>query len=234
MSGFNFQEGEVILVDKPLHWTSFDVVNKVRHALKQRFKVKNFKVGHAGTLDPLATGLLVLCTGKKTKVIEQFQAEDKEYTGIIMLGATTPSSDLETEVITGFPTEHISADLIVETAKLFLGDIQQIPPLFSAKKVDGKRAYELARKGRKDVLAAVSVRISEFEITKVEMPEVHFRVRCSKGTYIRSIARDFGEALQSGAYLAALCRTRSGSFKIEDALTVDQITEIIQHTAVLE
>lgn len=232
MEGFDFLQGEVLLVDKPLNWTSFDVVNKIRYKLKQHFKVKNFKVGHAGTLDPLATGLLVLCTGKKTKIIEQFQAEEKEYTGVFVLGATTPSSDLEKEVDATWPTHHITEEMVYQATEKFKGSFLQVPPLFSAKKVDGKRAYELARKGRKDTLAAVPVLITEFEIQKIEMPKVFFRVVCSKGTYIRSLARDFGEALESGAYLTNLCRTKSGNFKLEDALTVDQINAIIEQMPV--
>lgn len=217
----DYQSGQVLLIDKPLHWTSFQVVNKLRWELKQTFKLKNIKVGHAGTLDPLATGLLVLCTGKMTKQIDTFQAQIKEYTGTIVLGSTTPSFDLETEINDTFPTEHITSELILETTKQFIGDIQQFPPVFSAIKKDGKRLYEFARAGEDVEIKARTVNISEFEITKINGLQIDFRVVCSKGTYIRSLANDFGKALQSGAHLSALRRTKIGNFDVNNSLTLE-------------
>jgi tRNA pseudouridine55 synthase len=230
-----FLTGKVLLIDKPLEWTSFDAVNKIRWQLKQFTGVKKIKVGHAGTLDPLATGLLIICTGKFTKRIEEFQAQEKEYTGTFMIGASTPSSDLEKEIDRYFPTDHITDEMIHKTTKNFTGIIDQSPPLFSAIKVDGKRAYDLARKGDETILPTRKVEISSFEITSIrrsafsttlehagQLIEVDFCVVCSKGTYIRSLARDFGKALNSGAYLSALRRTRIGEFKIEDAVTVEK------------
>ena len=207
----------VLLINKPLEWTSFDVVNKLRNKLKIK------KIGHAGTLDPLATGLLILCTGKMTKRIDEFQAQEKEYTGTFVIGQTTPSHDLETEV--SAPTEigHITDDLINQTAQKFTGVIQQIPPAHSAIKIDGKRAYALARKGEDVILKPREVLVSIFEITEIEKPKVRFRIVCSKGTYIRSLARDFGTELGTGAYLAELCRTRIGEFKLADAQELDQL-----------
>ncbi|NJN43101.1 MAG: tRNA pseudouridine(55) synthase TruB [Flammeovirgaceae bacterium] len=208
---------KVLLVNKPLHWTSFDVVNKLRYKLKIK------KIGHAGTLDPLATGLLILCTGKMTKRIEEFQGLEKEYTGKFILGQTTPSFDLETTPTNPVDLSEIQHSHIHHAAVKFVGDIQQTPPLYSAIKIDGKRAYEYARKGEAKVLKQRTVHISEFEITSVQLPVVVFRVVCSKGTYIRSLARDFGEALGVGAYLSELCRTRIGKFKLTDALTIEEI-----------
>ena len=213
------EPGQVLLIDKPLHWTSFDVVRKLKYGLKVK------KIGHAGTLDPLATGLLILCTGKMTKQIDTYQAQEKEYTGTLILGKTTPSIDLETQVNAEFPTQHIDNQLIIDATARFIGEIEQVPPIFSAIKIDGKRAYEKARQGQTEADVAIKPRritITEFEITNIEMPEVSFRVVCSKGTYIRSLVRDFGLALQSGAYMSALCRTRIGAFKLEDALTIEQ------------
>ncbi|CAN5906341.1 tRNA pseudouridine(55) synthase TruB [soil metagenome] len=228
-----FVTGKVLLIDKPLKWTSFDAVNKIRWQLKQKLQQK-LKVGHAGTLDPLATGLLIICTGKFTKRIDEFQAQEKEYTGTFVIGASTPSSDLEQEVNEYFPTEHITDEMIQAATKKFIGEIDQSPPLFSAIKVDGKRASKMARKGDETILPTRKVEIREFEITgirylfstsleqtAVQLIEVDFRVSCSKGTYIRSLARDFGKALESGAYLSALRRTRIGEFKIEDAVTIE-------------
>jgi len=207
----------VLLVNKPLRWTSFDVVRKLRYKLKIR------KIGHAGTLDPLATGLLILCTGKMTKRIEEFQAQEKEYTGRFVIGQTTPSNDLETEVSVPSDISHITKEQIYEATRQFIGLIDQVPPMHSAIFVDGKRAYELARKGKHVDLKSRQVTISDFEITTIELPSVGFRVVCSKGTYIRSLARDFGQALGVGAYLAELCRTRIGAFRLEDAKQIEEI-----------
>ncbi|HXU25845.1 MAG TPA: tRNA pseudouridine(55) synthase TruB [Bacteroidia bacterium] len=215
----NRVDGEVLLVDKPYHVTSFEVVNKVKIAIKKIFPEK-IKVGHAGTLDPLATGLLIICTGKKTKQIEQIQALEKEYTGTFFVGATTPCFDKEKEVDFTFPTEHITEELIVEAVKKFTGKQMQTPPIYSAVHVDGKRAYDLAREGVVEIkISPKEVDIKLFEITRIALPEIDFKVVCSKGTYIRSLARDFGLALNSGAYLTALRRTRIGDFRVENALT---------------
>jgi tRNA pseudouridine55 synthase len=216
-ASMDFEEGAVLLIDKPYRWTSFDVVGKVRGALRKKLGKKNIKVGHAGTLDPLATGLLILCTGKFTKKIDEYQAQEKEYTGTFFVGATTPCYDLEKPVDKHFPTDHITEEMIYTAAKKFTGTIEQVPPLFSAVWVDGKRAYELAREGKEAEVKAKTVTISEFEITGIQLPEVHFRVVCSKGTYIRSLARDFGAELGSGGHLTALCRTRIGSFRLDEA-----------------
>lgn len=217
----DYQTGQVLLIDKPLNWTSFQVVNKIRWEIRRAFKLKKIKVGHAGTLDPLATGLLVICTGKMTKQIDTFQAQIKEYTGTFVLGSTTPSFDLETEIDQYFPTEHITDELIHKTTTRFLGDIAQFPPVFSAIKKDGKRLYEFARAGETVEIASRQVHISEFEITQIDNLKVHFRVVCSKGTYIRSLAHDFGKALNCGAHLITLRRTRIGNFTIENAQTLD-------------
>ena len=208
---------QVLLIDKPLTWTSFQVVNKIRWEIRQRFSIKKIKVGHAGTLDPLATGLLILCTGKFTKKIDQFQAQIKEYTGEITLGATTPSYDLESEVDKEFPTGHITEESIYKATEKFIGEIDQKPPIFSALKKDGKRLYELARAGEEVEVKSRKITISEFEITKIDFPKVEFKVVCSKGTYIRSLAYDFGLALDSGAHLSALRRTKIGDFSVADA-----------------
>jgi tRNA pseudouridine55 synthase len=225
----NFQEGEVILVDKPLNWTSFDVVNKIRWNIKQKLGVKKIKVGHAGTLDPLATGLLILCTGKKTKTIETIQADRKTYTGTILLGKTTPSFDLETEFNQDFPLEHINESLMDAVRETFLGEINQVPPVFSAKQIDGKRAYDLARAGKEVVMKSNKVTIYSFSIDSARFPEIDFEICCSKGTYIRSIAYDFGHKLNSGGTLIALRRTKSGEFDIKNAYSVDEIIEIINN-----
>ena len=217
MTEENFKNGQVLLIDKPLEWTSFQVVNKLRWHIRQKFGIKKIKVGHAGTLDPLATGLLIICTGKFTKKINEYQGQIKEYTGEFTLGATTPSYDLETEVNETFSTKHITEELIHTTTKQFIGEINQIPPIFSALKKDGKRLYELAREGKTTEINARKVNISEFEITKIELPKVNFRVVCSKGTYIRSLAYDFGKALNSGAHLSKLRRTKIGNFTVEGA-----------------
>lgn len=215
----DFQEGKVVLIDKPLHWSSFQAVNKVKWSLKKHLGLKKIKVGHAGTLDPLATGLLIVCTGKFTKRISELQGMEKEYTGTFYLGATTPSYDLETEVNETFPTDHIDEKLIYDTLPQFVGEIDQKPPVFSAIKKDGKRLYEHARKGEEVEIAFRKTTIHEFEITRIALPEVDFRVVCSKGTYIRSLAYDFGIALQSGAHLTALRRTKIGTFSVEDAIS---------------
>lgn len=219
-SAKDYLDGQVLLIDKPLEWTSFDAVNKLRYAIRKNLNIKKIKVGHAGTLDPLATGLLIICTGKFTKKINEYMGQEKEYTGIIRLGGTTPSYDLESEIDKVYPTEHITEEAIRHATAQFTGDIEQVPPLFSAIKKDGERAYELARKGEDVKLKSRVVNIREFEITHIESNDVHFRVSCSKGTYIRSLANDFGKALGSGAHLAKLRRTRIGEFSVEDATDV--------------
>lgn len=228
-TGEDYLSGQVLLIDKPLNWTSFQVVNKLRWEIRQAFSIKKIKVGHAGTLDPLATGLLVICTGKMTKQIDTFQGQIKEYTGTITLGNTTPSFDLETEANETFPTEHITKDLIYKTTEQFTGEIQQFPPVFSALKKDGKRLYEFARAGETVEIKARTVHISEFEITKIDtstapstsLIKVAFRVVCSKGTYIRSLANDFGKALNSGAHLSALRRTKIGDFNVNKSVSIE-------------
>ena len=217
----DFQAGQVLLIDKPLNWTSFQVVNKLRWKIRKTFNIKKIKVGHAGTLDPLATGLLVICTGKMTKQINTFQGQIKEYTGTIVLGSTTPSFDLETDIDKTFPVDHISEKLIHETTKQFIGEIEQLPPVFSAVKKDGKRLYEFARAGEDVEIKPRVVTIKCFEITKIESKSIEFRVVCSKGTYIRSLAHDFGKALNSGAHLCALRRTKIGDFHVDDALSIE-------------
>lgn len=219
------ERNEVLLIDKPLKWTSFDVVNKVRYAGKYK------KVGHAGTLDPLATGLLILCTNKKTKEIDTYQAQEKEYTGTLVLGKTTPSVDLETEFDAEYPVDHITPEALTAAVAQLSGTIEQIPPAHSAIKVNGKRAYESARKGEEVVIKSRQVEIKEFDIDTTNFPEVSFRIVCSKGTYIRSLVRDFGVLLQSGAYMSSLRRTRIGNFKIENALTLEQFLENIRNFA---
>lgn len=223
----DYLSGQVLLIDKPLHWTSFQVVNKLRWEIRRAFKIKKIKVGHAGTLDPLATGLLVICTGKMTKNIDRFQAQTKEYTGTFVLGSTTPSYDLETEIDQTFPTEHLTESLIRKTTKQFIGDISQFPPVFSALKKDGKRLYEFARAGETVDIPSRQVHISEFEITRIHDREVDFRVVCSKGTYIRSLAHDFGKALNSGAHLSQLRRTKIGDFDVNDAVSVESFIEAL-------
>lgn len=224
---FNFQEGEVLLIDKPLEWTSFDVVNKIRYSIRRKLNVKKVKVGHAGTLDPLATGLLIICTGKFTKRIDEFQAQEKEYTGTFYLGATTPSFDKETEIDNEYPTSHITKEMLEETSQKFTGEILQVPPLFSAIKIKGERAYNKARKNQDVKLQPRKISIPEFEITEIKLPEISFRVTCSKGTYIRSLARDFGESLNSGAYLSSLRRTKIGNFNVENSMSVEEMVDTI-------
>ena len=225
MTEEDFKNGQVLLIDKPLTWTSFQAVNKIRWHIKQRFNLKKIKVGHAGTLDPLATGLLIICTGKQTKEINTYQGQIKEYTGTFTLGATTPSYDLETEVNETFSIDHITEDLLKQTTQKFIGDIKQKPPIFSAIKKDGKRLYELARKGETTEIKSRTVTVSEFEITKIALPNVQFRVVCSKGTYIRSLAYDFGKALDSGAHLSVLRRTKIGDFSVDNAESIEGFIE---------
>ncbi|HZY36003.1 MAG TPA: tRNA pseudouridine(55) synthase TruB [Mucilaginibacter sp.] len=220
----DFAEGQLLLVNKPYKWTSFDVVGKIRNA----FKPLKLKVGHAGTLDPLASGLLIICTGKLTKQIDTFQAQEKEYTGTLVLGATTPSYDLEMAIDQQFDTSTITDEKIFEATKQFIGELQQYPPAHSAVKVDGQRLYEKARRGEEVELRARTVTINEFEITGIALPEVNFRVVCSKGTYIRSLINDFGKALNNGAYLSRLRRTRSGDYNIEDAYEVMELVNTIR------
>lgn len=221
----NFKEGEVLYFDKPLKWTSFAVVNKIRYHICRKLGVKKIKVGHAGTLDPLATGVMIICTGKATKRIEEFQYHTKEYIATLQLGATTPSFDLEKEIDATYPTEHITRELVEETLKRFVGSIEQIPPVFSACKVDGKRAYDLARKGEEVELKPKTLVIDEIELLECNLPQIRIRVVCSKGTYIRALARDIGEALNSGAHLTGLIRTRVGEVKLEDCLSVESFPE---------
>ncbi|HEY0030740.1 MAG TPA: tRNA pseudouridine(55) synthase TruB [Bacteroidia bacterium] len=230
----DFRTGEVILIHKPLTWTSFQVVNKMKWLIKNHpsllldGKKVQPKVGHAGTLDPLATGLLIVCTGKQTKSIESYQAQEKEYTGTFHIGATTPCFDLEKEVDAHYPTDHITDQQIRDTTAQFMGAIQQTPPLYSAIKIDGKRAYDIARAGQTAEIKPKEITISEFEITRIALPEVDFRIVCSKGTYIRSLARDFGLALGSGAHLTALCRTRIGTYKLSDAMSIEAFEKSVK------
>ncbi len=228
ISAEDFQEGQVLLIDKPLHWSSFQAVNKIKWSLKKHLGLKKIKVGHAGTLDPLASGLLIICTGKFTKRIMELQGMEKEYTGTFHVGATTPSYDLETEVNETFGTDHIDENLIMQTLPQFTGEIDQKPPVFSAIKKDGKRLYEHARKGEEVEIASRKITIHEFEITRIALPEIDFRVVCSKGTYIRSLAYDFGVALQSGAHLTALRRTKIGEYSVDNAITPDAFEASVQ------
>lgn len=222
---YDFINGEILLFDKPLGWTSFDLVNKVRSFLCRELKIKKLKVGHAGTLDPLATGLMIICTGKATKQVERLQSEGKEYLATLKLGATTPSFDLETEEDRQYPAGHITPDRLEAVLQQFTGTLQQLPPLFSAVKINGKRAYEHARRGTDPVLTEKTVVIHNIELVSFEMPQLELRVSCSKGTYIRALARDIGTALDSGAYLTALRRTRSGDFYVQKAFTFETFRE---------
>ena len=221
--------GVVLLMDKPLTWTSFNVVAKVRGVFSRFNRVKRFKVGHTGTLDPLASGLLILCAGKATKRITEFMDQEKEYTGTITFGATTPSFDMETEIDVTFPTAHLEEGNIKEAMKGFLGEIMQKPPVYSAKQIDGKRAYDLVRAGKKVNVLKAPVEVAQFELTDIRLPEVDFRVRCSKGTYIRSLAHDLGKALNTGAYLSALRRTASGEYRVEDALSIEDVQKALKN-----
>lgn len=223
----DFLNGITLLVDKPKGWTSFDVVNKIRFALRRYTGDKKIKVGHAGTLDPMATGLLVICTGKSTKLLHEYQGFSKVYTGTILLGATTPSYDLETEIDARFPTEHLTPELLETTRQQFLGEIAQLPPMYSAIKVEGEALYKKARKGESIELQPRQIRIDAFDLTRMELPEVDFYVACSKGTYIRSLAYDFGKALHSGGCLSALRRTQIGDFKVEDAWQVADFVDAV-------
>jgi len=216
-----YADGQVLLLNKPLRWTSFDIVNKIKYQLR-------CKVGHAGTLDPLASGLLIICTGKFTKRISEFQNQEKEYTGSFFLGATTASFDLEKEPDIFFDIKGISEEQILKTAKTFVGELLQSPPAFSSVKKDGERLYDIARRGEKVDIEKRKVLLSEFEITKIEFPLIHFRIVCSKGFYVRSLADDFGKALNNGAYLASLCRTRIGDFFLKDALEINTFVEQIK------
>lgn len=224
---FDFEAGELLLLDKPYTWTSFDVVNYIRNFLRVKIIGKKIKTGHAGTLDPLATGLLIVCTGRMTKSIQAIQDADKEYTGTLVLGATTPSFDLEKEIDARYPVDHINEDMVRQAALNLTGPMEQMPPVFSAIKIDGKRAYKFARKEQETIMKARPVEIYDFEVTGIAFPEVSFRVAVSKGTYIRSLVRDFGLALESGAYLKDLRRTRIGSYHIGDALDPRALTEYI-------
>jgi tRNA pseudouridine55 synthase len=231
MSAEDYLEGQVLLIDKPLTWSSFQAVNKLKYILKRKYDLpKKFKIGHAGTLDPLATGLLIICTGKFTKKITEIQAQAKEYTGTITVGATTPSYDLETQIDATFPTEHLNEALIIETTKQFLGEINQKPPVFSAIKKEGKRLYEHARAGEEVEIEARKTTIYEFEITKINLPEISFRVECSKGTYIRSLAFDFGKALNSGAYLSELRRTKIGDYAVVNGINPEEFEKQLLST----
>lgn len=226
---FDFKAGEVLLVNKPLEWTSFDVVNKLRYTIKHKLGIKKIKVGHAGTLDPLADGLLIICTGKKTKTIESLMGLEKVYSGIITLGATTPSYDLETEIDQTFPTDHITEHLILDTAQNMEGEYDQYPPIFSAKKVKGKKAYDLARKGEEVILKPKKIAIHSFQVTQIKENEVYFKISCSKGTYIRSIAHDFGKLLNSGGHLSALKREAIGEYDLKNALNVEEWIQTIKN-----
>ncbi len=223
-----YEKGTVLLINKPLEWTSFDVVNKIRYAIKKRYQLKKIKVGHAGTLDPLATGLLIICTGKKTKEIDQYQGQDKIYSGCIYLGATTPSYDRETPENATFETKHITHELITETMKQFEGDINQFPPLFSAIKQNGEALYKSARRGEVKEVASRKLHIEYFRAIKIELPYLYFEAKCSKGTYIRSLAYDLGKALESGGYLFSLCRDAIGDFQLQNAHSIDELIEEIE------
>lgn len=224
---FDFVEGEILHFDKPLHWTSFRLVKILRGHIHRKLGMKNFKVGHAGTLDPLATGVMTVCTGRATKLIPMLQDSDKEYVATVRLGATTPSFDMETAVDAEFPVSHITRERVEEVLASFVGEIEQVPPLFSAVKIDGKRAYRLARKGRDVELKAKRIKISELEMLEFSQSEIVVRVVCSKGTYIRSLARDIGAALDSGGCLTALRRTRVGDVRVEQCYDVSQIEDIV-------
>jgi tRNA pseudouridine55 synthase len=228
MTAEDYKEGQVILIDKPLEWTSFQAVNKVRWLIRKSFNIKKIKVGHAGTLDPLATGLLIICSGKFTKKIDTFQAQEKEYTGTFTIGATTPSYDLETEIDKTFDISEITSEKIHQATKQFLGEIKQKPPVFSALKKEGKRLYEYARAGEEVEIPFRTITISEFEITKIDLPKIDFRVVCSKGTYIRSLANDFGKALNNGAHLSALRRTKIGDYSVKNAIGIEAFEASLQ------
>jgi tRNA pseudouridine55 synthase len=223
-----FEEGQLLLFNKPLYWTSFDLVNKVRIMIRSTLGIKKIKVGHAGTLDPLASGLMIICTGSATKKISEFSDLDKEYLATLHPGATTPSFDLETETDGKFPVDHITRELVLQTLNSFLGEQKQTPPMHSAKFIEGKRAYEFARKGIKKELEPVNIVYKEIELVSFSLTEIIIRMRCSKGTYIRAFARDFGQALNSGCYLSALERTAIGTFRLTDAYTIEKFAEYLQ------
>ncbi|MDE6637929.1 MAG: tRNA pseudouridine(55) synthase TruB [Muribaculaceae bacterium] len=223
----DFISGEIIAVDKPLGWTSFDAVKRIRGAIQRKLNIKKFKVGHAGTLDPLATGVLIICTGRATRDIERLQNGTKEYVATIKLGATTPSFDLETEIDQIFPYEHITEEMVHEVLPRFMGQIMQVPPVYSAVKIDGKRAYKYARKGADVELKAKPLVIEELELLSFGLPELKLRIVCSKGTYIRALTRDIGKELNSGAHLTALCRTRVGDIRLDDCLSIDEAVKKI-------
>ena len=223
----DFLDGQILLINKPLGWTSFDVVKKIKNLIRTKYSLKKIKVGHAGTLDPLATGLLIVCTGKFTKLISKIQGQEKTYTGTITLGGTTPSYDLETEVDKNYETAHITEELIKESTTHFTGEIDQKPPIFSALKKGGERLYEKARRGETIVIESRKVTVREFTITLIENLEVNFEIKCSKGTYIRSIAHDFGSALNSGGHLSKLCRTSIGEYQISEAIDVQTFKKLL-------
>lgn len=231
---YDFKAGQVILIDKDLEWTSFDAVNKTRYLIRHQFSIKKIKVGHAGTLDPLATGLLIICTGKFTKQIESYQAQEKEYVTTIKLGETTPSFDRETEVDATFETEHITEELLDKALQSFLGNQMQVAPAYSAKKINGERAYVAARKGEQVELKAHEIVIHEIELLNFELPFVKIRIKCGKGTYIRSFARDLGKALSSGGYLTELRRTKIGDFDVADAMTIEEFEKKVKNLKPIE
>ena len=224
--GNTFQEGKILLIDKPIEWTSFDVVKKIRNTISRKTGIRKIKVGHAGTLDPLATGLLIVCTGKFTKRINEFQGMEKEYTGTFFIGATTPSLDKETEIDNKFDTHQITDELLIRTAETFIGEYDQVPPDFSAVNIDGVRAYQKARNNEKFDLPPKRIIIYEFQLNNIDLPLIHFKVTCSKGTYIRSLARDFGKALNSGAYLDSLIRTRIGNNLLSEAISIEDFERL--------
>ncbi|HUH47581.1 MAG TPA: tRNA pseudouridine(55) synthase TruB [Arenibacter sp.] len=228
MTKEDFLEGKLLLIDKPIGWSSFQAVNSLKWNIRKKFGLKKFKIGHAGTLDPLASGLLLICTGKFTKTINELQNQEKEYTGDITLGATTPSYDLETEINAHFPIDHITEEMIQKATLDFIGDIEQIPPMFSALKKDGKRLYEYAREGKEVEIKKRTISITQFEITNMAMPVIQFRVVCGKGTYIRSLAHDFGKALHSGAHLSALKRTKIGDYNVNNSVTPEEFGKLLQ------
>ncbi|MEL6942406.1 MAG: tRNA pseudouridine(55) synthase TruB [Bacteroidota bacterium] len=233
LTSFDFIKGEMLLVDKPKEWTSFDVVNKLRSTIRKKLGIKKIKVGHAGTLDPMATGLLIVCTGKFTKQLSEYQGMPKEYIGTLQLGATTPSYDAETAIDAQFPTDHITSELLERARQQFLGDIEQKPPIFSAIKVDGQPLYKKARKGESVEIKSRPVKIYDFDLLSKDLPNIDFEVKCSKGTYIRSLAYDFGKAVESGAYLTRLQRTKIGEYDVKDAWSLEELVERIKEELVL-
>jgi len=233
LPNFDFLKGEMLLIDKPKEWTSFDVVNKLRSTIRKKLGIKKIKVGHAGTLDPMATGLLIICTGKSTKRLSEYQGMFKEYVGTFQLGATTPSYDAETAIDAQFPVDHITPELLEQARQQFLGDIEQKPPIFSAIKVDGQPLYKKARKGESVEIKSRPVTIYDFELTSNDLPNIDFEVKCSKGTYIRSLAYDFGKVVDSGAYLTDLRRTKIGEYDVEDAWSLEHLVEKIKEDLIV-